>query len=63
MEITKEMLEERLKVYEKDLEGLKQQMDQIKANINAYEGAVQDVKYWLEKFESADESEIASLRL
>lgn len=47
MEITKEQIEERLKLLEQDLK-------QLQANLNATEGAILDCRYWLEKLEAKD---------
>lgn len=50
MEIKREQIEERLKL-------LEQNREQLQANINATEGAIQDCRYWLEKLEEADNGE------
>lgn len=48
--ITLEMLEERLKQY-------KDQLEQIQAQANAYEGAIQDCAYWIEQLKKDDSNE------
>ena len=48
MEITREMIEARLKE-------LQEGAEQMRANLNAYEGAIQDCKYWLEQLTAEDE--------
>lgn len=45
--ITLEMLEERLKMY-------RDQLEQIQAQANAYEGAIQDCQYWIEQIKSGE---------
>jgi hypothetical protein len=42
--ITLEMLKERLKLYQ-------DQLTQVQAQANAYEGAIQDCQFWIEQLE------------
>ena len=46
--ITREALLDRLEALERDRE-------QVIANINAYDGAIQECKYWIEQLENAEE--------
>lgn len=45
--ITREMLTERLELLEAE-------KVQMQANLNAYEGAIQDIKHWLEVLDAED---------
>lgn len=47
MGITREQIEERLKALEEAAE-------QLRANLNATDGAMQDCRYWLQKLDEAD---------
>ena len=46
--MTKEALEERLQLLQKELE-------QVRANLFAYDGAIQECKYWLSLVEEKNE--------
>lgn len=46
--MTKEKVQERLNTLEKERE-------QVKTSLIAYEGAIQDCKYWLEQMETKSE--------
>lgn len=46
--MTKEKLEERIKL-------LEQQRDALKSNVLAYEGAIQDCQHWLTELDNTSE--------
>lgn len=48
--ITKEMLEERLELYQKELQ-------QLPLMIKVYEGAIQDCNYWLDALKKEENGE------
>jgi hypothetical protein len=48
--ITKEMLEERLGVYQKELQ-------QLFTMQKTYDGAIQDINYWLEQLNKKEETD------
>jgi hypothetical protein len=43
-------------VIEKRLADLQQQLEQAKANLHAYEGAIADCKFWLEQLDKLSQS-------
>jgi phage shock protein A len=57
MMITRELLVKRLEDLEAELAQVKQQLEQAKANVNAYEGAIQDVKYWIAEWDKGEGEE------
>lgn len=52
MPITREMLEQRLAESERE-------RAQVLANLNAFNGAIQDVRYWLEVLAADEKSAVA----
>ena len=49
-----------IKTFEERLVKLQRERDQLVANINAYDGAIQECKYWLELLEKQEQSGIKS---
>ena len=49
MEITREAVEKRLAMLKHQKDEMLQQIENLSANVNAYNGAIQDCEHWLQQ--------------